>query len=220
MIKNLWYWFCRWGCRFFCAFCWKFRAYGRENVPDRGGFLLASNHQSYLDPVLCGVAIKRQLNYLARDTLFINPFFRILINSLNAIPVRREEGDLKAMREVISRLKQGNAVCLYPEGTRSDDGSIRRVRPGFGLLARRANVPIVPMVIEGAYDHWPKGQKIFGIGGRISVRYGEPISPDQVKTMSENELADMLTSRLRVMQNELRVRHGVKNIQYYKQGGK
>lgn len=214
MKNRAWYWFCRWLCRFFCAMCWKFRVYDAKNVPQSGGLLLASNHQSYLDPVLCGVGLPRRLNFLARDTLFINPVFRVLIKSLNAIPVKRGQSDLAAMKEVISRCKQGKIVCLYPEGTRTETGKIAPAKPGFGLLARRANVPIVPMVIEGAFDHWPKGKSIFSIGGRISICYDKPIWPEQVKKMTEKQLAQLLTSRLRIMQNKLRMRHGQKPFDY------
>lgn len=191
----------------------RFRAYGTENVPDKGGFLLVSNHQSYLDPVLCGVALKRQLCFLARETLFGNWFFRWLTFSLNAIPLRPGEADLAAVKKVIAELKNGWGVCLYPEGTRTSDGRIAPFKAGFGLLCRRGNAPLVPMVIDGAFECWPRHKKIFS-AGQVTVCYGKPIPVEQVKDMDNKKLAEVVTHTLRRMQNDCRLRQGKKPYDY------
>ncbi|MHC4062530.1 MAG: lysophospholipid acyltransferase family protein, partial [Planctomycetota bacterium] len=85
-LRTFWYWLARWVCRVFCILFFHYRVYGRENVPDEGAFLLISNHQSYLDPLFCGVSLKRHLNFLARESLFVNRFFGLLISSVDAIP--------------------------------------------------------------------------------------------------------------------------------------
>src|SRR6056297_3665789 len=115
-LARVWYRSARWGCRLMCALLFGFRTYGRANVPRQGGFILASTHQSFMDPVFCGIGLSRELHYLARDTLWKNPFFAKLIDSLNAIPVKRSQSDLRAMKSVIERLQAGCGVCLYPEG--------------------------------------------------------------------------------------------------------
>lgn len=213
-MKALWYRLARWGCRLFFAFFFKLRVYGKQNVPARGPFLLVCNHQSYLDPVLCGVAINRHLQYLARDTLFTNRLFRTLISSLNAVPVRRGEADLKAMRTVIQRLKNGWGVTLFPEATRTRNGKISSLRAGFGLIAKRAKVPLVPMIIEGAFETWPRHQSFFSTGGMIIINYGKPISYETIKDMDERDLAGLITGHLRKMQNESRLKHGKKGYEY------
>lgn len=207
-LRAIWYWLARWGCRIFCILFFKFRVYGRENVPKKGGFLLVSNHQSYLDPVLCGAALNRTLSYLARDTLFSNRYFAKLIYSLNAIPVKRGEADLSAMREVIARLRAGCGVCLFPEATRTCDGRIIPLRAGFGVLARRAGAAVVPTVIDGAFEAWPRNKRMFSPGGHIIVHYGRAITADKTKVMDDQELARVITERLRRMQAQTRVRHG------------
>ena len=88
-----WFWFARWICRVFCIIFFRMRVSGRENIPDKGAFILASNHQSYLDPLFCGVPLNRQLSFLARDSLFTNWFFGRLIFSVGTIPVKQGEAD-------------------------------------------------------------------------------------------------------------------------------
>jgi 1-acyl-sn-glycerol-3-phosphate acyltransferase len=119
------------------------RSYGRENIPRKGPFVLISNHQSYLDPMLCGCPIKRRVSFLARESLFRHWLFGRMIRSVGTIPVRLGEADISAMRKVIDVLKQGRGVCLFPEGTRSQDGKITPFKPGFGLLCRRGKAAVV-----------------------------------------------------------------------------
>jgi 1-acyl-sn-glycerol-3-phosphate acyltransferase len=212
-LKAAWYWLARWGCRVFCVLLFRFRAYGTENVPESGGFILASNHQSYLDPVFGGVALRRRLSYVARDSLFGNRPFALLIRSLNAIPVRRGHADVAAVKTIIARLEEGKGVCLYPEGTRTIDGRISAFRPGLGLLCRRTRAAVVPVLIEGAFDIWPRHRKIFTFGP-VTVRYGEAVSAEQVGEMDDRKLAEVLTERIRRMQNECRCKHGKEAYDY------
>jgi len=203
-LSVLWYWLARWACRVFCILFFRFRVYGKENVPDQGPFILASNHQSYLDPIFCGVALKRHLWFLARDSLFRNRFFALLIYSLNAIPVTRDRAELSSMKKVIGKLKEGKGVCLFPEGTRTSDGKIGLFKPGFGFLVRRAGAVVVPVLIDGAFECWPRHKKLFSPGG-VFVYYCKAITAEQVKNMSNQMLAELVTSRLRQMQNDPRI---------------
>jgi cytidylate kinase len=123
-LKVAWYWLARFGCQIFCAVVFRLRVHGRENVPRGGAYILAGNHQSYLDPVFCGVGIRRRLCFVARDSLFRSRPFAWLIRSLDAIPIGRGTADIAAMKMIIARLQQGDAVCLYPEATRTHDGRI------------------------------------------------------------------------------------------------
>jgi len=209
----VWYWLARWACRVFCILLFRFRAYGRENVPEEGAFILASNHQSYLDPVLCGVALKQHLCFLARDSLFRNKFFSLLIYSLNAVPVKLDRADVSSMKKVISKLKEGMGVCLYPEATRTSDGRIKPFKPGLGFLCRRGQAAVVPVLVDGAFECWPRYKKIFS-PGTISVFYGKAISAEQARSMPDEKLAELLTHTLRQMQNDCRIKKGKKPINY------
>jgi len=193
-------------------FRWRF--YGLDNIPEEGPFLLVSNHQSFLDPIFCGAPPKRHLCFLARDTLFTNWFFGPLIASVNAIPVKRERGDLAAMKKVIGKLQEGRGVCLFPEGTRTGDGKILPFKAGLGLLCRRGNAAIVPVVIDGAFDCWPRTEKIFSPGGTIIVHYGKAITAEQAKNMGDEKLAELLTETLRQMQTKCRLDQGKKPYDY------
>ncbi|HEW79158.1 MAG TPA: 1-acyl-sn-glycerol-3-phosphate acyltransferase, partial [Phycisphaerales bacterium] len=156
----------------------------------------------------------RPMYFLARDTLFANRFFGWLISSVNTIPVKRGQADLSAMKKIISKLKEGNSVCLFPEATRTRDGKITPFKPGFGLLCRRGEAAVVPVVIDGAFECWPRHKKIFSPGSAITICYGKAIPAEQVKKMSDRKLAEVLTNTLRQMQTKNRLKHGKKSYNY------
>jgi 1-acyl-sn-glycerol-3-phosphate acyltransferase len=172
------------------------RTYGVENVPETGGALLVANHQSYLDPVLVAVHLRRAVSYMARDTLFTNPYLGWLIRNLHAFPIPRGKSDIQAMKETIARLEEGYLLNIYPEGSRSVDGSIGPLQRGVALVIRKANVPIVPVVIDGSGRAWGKGMKMFR-RYPIRVRYGEPMhlndcKPDEILRRLDGALRGLL----------------------------
>ena len=152
-----------------------------------GGVLVVSNHQSHFDPPLVGMGVPRRMNYLARDTLFGFAPFRWLISSLDAIPIDRDGMGLGGIKESLRRLKRGEMVLVFPEGTRSRDGEIAAFRPGFTALASRSGAAILPVAVDGAYAAWPRDQKFPGLG-RIRVRYGSPLLPEEIRGRDEREL--------------------------------
>jgi 1-acyl-sn-glycerol-3-phosphate acyltransferase len=190
------------------------RFYGLENVPAKGPFVLASNHQSFLDPVFCSIFLKRQLYFMARDTLFQNWFFGPLISSVNAIPVRRGQADISSIRTIIAKLKLGEGVCLFPESTRTTDGRIACIKGGLALLSRRGNAPVIPVLIDGAFECWPRHRKLFKLGSRITVSYGQPIPVEQIKNMDDEHFAKLLTSTLRNMQSQTRLNNAKQPLIY------
>ena len=164
----------RFVCRWFCLLLFGIRIYGTRNIPRQGPVILASTHQSYLDPVLVQAPIDRKAWVMARQSLFRNPLFARLILALGAFPVERASADHAAIREAVARLKGGNVLLLFPEATRTTDGSIRRLSPGLGVLARRAHAAVVPVTIDGAFECWPRGRRMFR-PGRIRIAYGKPM---------------------------------------------
>jgi len=212
-INYLWYCLWRAGCRAFCRVFFEPKAFNLDRVPKQGGFLLLSNHQSFLDPMLNANPLSRQCCFAARDSLFEIPVFGRLVHSFNAIPIRRGQADLTAMKMFLEKLKDGYGLVLYPEATRTKDGKIAKIKPGFSLLARKANVPIVPSVIDGAYECWPRHKKLFS-SGKVYVTYGQPIPAAKVAELGDREFAKYLTKILRDMQAELRLRVGRKPFDY------
>ena len=149
------------------------------NVPDLsalGGVVIAGNHQSYLDPVLIGGPIERRVHFLARSTLFEAPGFGPLIRLVGAHPVRRGEVDRAALRTMMSLLRSGEALVVFPEGTRTPDGSLGVFRPGVASISARCGVPVLPVCIEGAFRCWPRGAAL-PRPARVAVAFGEPLWP-------------------------------------------
>ncbi len=212
-LKAKWFWLARWICRVVCIIFFRLRVHDRENIPKKGAFLLVSNHQSYLDPIFCGAPLKRHLSFVARDSLFANWFFGRMISSFGTIPVKRGEADISAIRKIIGKLKDGGGICLFPEGTRTSNGKITPFKSGFGFLCRRGGAVVVPVLIDGAFECWPKHKKIFSPGS-ISVCYGKVITAEQVKNMGDSKLAELLTDTLRQMQTKSRIEQGKKPYDY------
>jgi 1-acyl-sn-glycerol-3-phosphate acyltransferase len=190
------------------------RFVGLENMPSRGPFILAVNHQSFFDPILVGIMYKGQLCFMARDSLFNNKIFGLLLKSVKAIPVRRGQADHASIKAIIAHLKQGDAVCLFPEATRTTDGRIAPFKGGFTLLSRRGKAPVIPVLIDGAFECWPRHRMIFKIGSKITVTYGKPISVEQISAMDDEKFASMLTDTMRQMQSEVRIAQGKQPFNY------
>lgn len=200
---RLYYRFTRACCQFLYVSFFRGRVYGLHHVPASGGVLLVSNHQSFLDPVLITLALHREGNYMARDTLFASPLFRRLIESLNAFPIKRASADVGALKEIIRRLKDGRVVVTFPEGTRTQDGSIGPLLEGSIVVAKRAGCAIVPTVIEGAFKAWPRTAKL-PHPAPIRVMYDRPILPSQSAKMEVADLTRHVRERMLEMQARLR----------------
>jgi 1-acyl-sn-glycerol-3-phosphate acyltransferase len=141
---------------------------------ESGPLIIAVNHSSFFDPPLAGICSRRGVYYLARKTLLKWPFFGPLFPAMNVIPVERDGNDMSALREVIKKIKEGNAVVLFPEGTRSLDGRLQPARAGIGLVIAKTGAPVLPMRIFGAYEAFPKNAKGFR-STQITVVVGETI---------------------------------------------
>ena len=137
---------------------WSLRLSGSRHVPHSGPAILVSNHESFFDPVLVGLATRRQLTYLARKSLFVGRLAG-LIRSLNAIPIDNRGLGKEGLQQVLAELARGRAVLVFPEGERSHDGSLQPLRAGVALLIQRARVPVVPVGIAGAYAAWSRHRK-------------------------------------------------------------
>jgi 1-acyl-sn-glycerol-3-phosphate acyltransferase len=163
------------------------------NVPPlsqmQGGVLVASNHQSFYDPVLIGMRLPRPICFLARDTLFEVPGFGAAIWSVGARPVRRGSVSPDAIRTVIGLLRSGEGLLMFPEGTRTPDGELGPFSPGAASVAIRCGVPVLPVCVEGAFRSWPR-TRLLPRPSPMAVAFGEPIS-------SGGQTADELTQRMR-----------------------
>lgn len=176
------------------------KVYGRHHIPAAGGVLVVSNHQSYLDPMLIAVQLRRPMSFLAKSELFKNRYFGWLITSLNAFPVRQGAGDVGAIKETIRRLQEGHLLNIFPEGSRTEDGKLQPIAAGAALVIRKAGVPVVPAIIDGSYDAWPKDQKL-PRRHPTRVMYGPVMRLDGLKAA---EIVKKIDETFHTMMRELR----------------
>ena len=137
----------------------RWRVFNAENVPLQGGVILASNHASFLDPPLVGSGLKRDINYLARESLFRFPGIGALLRSWNAVPVDRDGGGAKGLKIILDRLLAGGGIILFPEGTRTKDGKLQPARSGIGLTVIKSTAPVVPVRVFGTFEAYGRNHK-------------------------------------------------------------
>jgi 1-acyl-sn-glycerol-3-phosphate acyltransferase len=171
---NPYYWFCYHLIKLVGRFFFRLRVVHRERMINRGPVILASNHESYLDPPVIGSVADRAIFFLARRTLLAGGFFGWLLPKLNVIPVDQEGNDRSALKALIRVLKAGEATLIFPEGERTQDGRLRPALPGLGFVIAKTLAPVVPIRIFGAREALPRGS------GRlracpITIVVGEPI---------------------------------------------
>src|SRR3954468_11272469 len=169
------------GFRALYKFYFGWRVYNPERVPLTGPVILASNHASYLDPPLVGAGIRRDINYLARESLFRFPIVGWVLRNWNSVPVDREGGGARGLKAILDRLLKGGAIILFPEGTRSRDGKLQAARSGIGLTVIKSNAPVVPVRVFGTYQAFSRAHKI-PRPRRIAPQYGRPIGSTAVPT--------------------------------------
>jgi 1-acyl-sn-glycerol-3-phosphate acyltransferase len=153
---------------------------GSENVPKKGGVIVAANHVSYLDPPVIGVALKRRAAYIAKEGLFRIPLIGRAIKVF-CFPVSRDRPQPSTIKEAVSRLKQGGVLVLFPEGGRSADGSFLDAKRGVGMIAAMSATPVVPTLIEGTDKALPVGAK-FIRPAKIRVVFGTPLKIEKKET--------------------------------------
>jgi 1-acyl-sn-glycerol-3-phosphate acyltransferase len=171
---------------------YRLRAKGKENLPE-GGFVLASNHISSLDPWVVGMPLwpKRFLRFMAKSELYWWPL-KLVLNSAGAFPVRRGQRDIEAIETAVRLAREGYAVTMFPEGTRRTKGLVKRFesrpRSGAARIAIEAGVPLVPAAVKGT-------DKLTRLG-RLSVAYGAPVEIDDLRGGDLAESAHEATERL------------------------
>jgi 1-acyl-sn-glycerol-3-phosphate acyltransferase len=194
--KRLWYDFLRVVFRIVGVVVFQVRIAGRNNIPAADGALIVSNHQSHLDPILVGLCFNGRLNYVARDSLFGFAPFRWLIYSLDAIPIDREGMGLNGIKESLRRLKAGEMLLIFPEGTRTPDGNVGCLKPGFLALARRAKVPLLPVAMDGAFVAWPK-RNWLPKPAVIHICVGAVISAEEMARLSDEDVMAKVEESIR-----------------------
>lgn len=154
-------------CNLLCKSKYNIEFRGQENLERKGGFIIAANHISALDPMFIAMASKRLFHYIAKEELFENSLMAKAIVHLNAFPIRRGVGDMKAVNYGIELVRRGEVLCIFPEGTRSPDGTPKSAKSGVGYIARATRADVVPVAIY-------KGQNEKG-GTKVIINIGKVI---------------------------------------------
>ncbi|MCX6826401.1 MAG: lysophospholipid acyltransferase family protein [candidate division Zixibacteria bacterium] len=181
----------------------RFRILQLEHVPAIGPFIVACNHISYFDPPLVGAAIPREINFMAKKELFKNKLFGKLLGRVNAHPINRGGFDKAALNTAIRILKTGQAILIFPEGTRAKYGDFLPPRPGIGLIAIKTIVPVIPAYINGTNQ-----LRACLLGReRMGVIFGKPFSQEEIAGYQDNKgdyqkLAGEIMERIRSLKEK------------------
>ncbi len=199
----LWYYFL-WGLALIIfKVSFKIKIRGKGNIPSKGPAVLASNHLSYLDPIVLGLTTPRRMNFIAKEELFGNSLFRALITQLGAFPLKRERFDRARYKRALTVLREGGILTLFPEGTRAQHGKLGSLRRGAVRIALRADVPLIPILIAGTDSILPRGKKTIRFG-KIRVQVGKPLVVTKLdKTQNLRRETDELLGSLKERMNKL-----------------
>src|SRR5436190_6803185 len=156
------------------------RVYHPERVPLSGRVILAANHASFIDPPLVGAGLKRDINYLARESLFRFPVAGAILRAVNCVPVDRDGGGATGLKAILGRLLAGGGIILFPEGTRTRDGRLQPARSGIGLTVIKSDAPVVPVRVFGTYAAYGRHRK-FPRPRPVAVKYGQPIMFERLR---------------------------------------
>jgi 1-acyl-sn-glycerol-3-phosphate acyltransferase len=167
----------------------RLEAKGIENIPRRGGVVIASNHASLLDPPSLGCVIPREVSFFAKKELFGVPFVGWFISYANSIPVDRAGYSAQALKDMIHRLEDGWAVLVFPEGTRTKTGELGEPKSGSGMAAVSAGVPIVPCWIEGSFR-----ARLFR--SKVVLHFLPPFDPNEIEAPSKKEHYLLVSKRI------------------------
>ena len=160
---------------------------GVEYIPRRGGFIVAANHASLIDPPIVGSQVPRQLAAFARKTLWKGGISSWWLDIVGVIPVDRDGGsDIGAIRRVLQTLKQDKGIILFPEGTRTPTGQLQQAKAGVGLMACRTGVPVVPARVFGTFEACGRNRPV-RLGTPVSVVFGPPLLATDYDDHSEGK---------------------------------
>lgn len=187
------YWFAYCVLKIVNPFCFPLTVIGRENIPRKGAFIVASNHISNIDPPLVSYAVHRPIFHVAKKSLFNNKLFGLLLYSVGAFPIKREGSDVSAMRECLRKLKSGYPLVLFPTGTRVAGDEAIAAKAGVGFLALKGGVSIIPVKVVGTDQVMPKGAKKLQ-KHPVTIIIGKPIYVSSA--LSYEEIAAQILQKI------------------------
>ena len=180
--------------RFFFKTFFRLRIIGLEYFRPGSG-VIAANHCSNYDPPVLSISCPEEVHFLAKKSLFEVPLLGRLIRMLNSHPLAGQGGDVQTFKQVLQFLQEGKKVILFPEGTRSADGSLQPLERGLSFIVKKAKCPIFPCYIKGTYPAWPIHQKLPKLFGKIYCVFGPPIEWGDFEGLDKKEMEQKITER-------------------------
>tara|TARA_R110002095_G_scaffold78106_2_gene67093 strand:- start:31233 stop:31919 length:687 start_codon:yes stop_codon:yes gene_type:complete len=203
--RNLVWILFQWILQAFFAFWLRYQSRGKEHLPAETGGIMISNHQSFLDPLLICLPLKRPVSFMARDSLFRIPILGPFMRYQFVIPISRRAASSTSFRAAIENIENDNFVGIFPEGTRTIDGTVERFKPGFLALLKRTDCAIYPIGIAGAIRALPRGA-YFLRPRPVRVIFGEPIPLTLIREYcergAEKELVELTRQRVSECQQQ------------------
>ena len=184
--KRIVKWVVRGAIYIWCKIYYRAEIIGLENVPKDGALIFCGNHRSYLDPPLMVATAKRDMKFLAKEELYENKFLKFLGWAFEAIPVKRDEKDVSAIKNSLKVLKNGDCIALFPEGTRNGLEKGEKVKDGVAFFAVRSGAKVVPCGIKGGTKE----------NRRITITYGKPLDYSKYKGEKDKEKLDEITNEI------------------------
>lgn len=172
-------------------------SHGNENIPRQGGCLLVSNHVSLLDTIIIGAATDRELHFMGANNFYQIPCFGWFLTKFNGFSIKRGTPDRQALKEALSRLRGGKALLIFPEGTRSTDGTLGEMKKGASFMIHYSHVPVIPVFLKGAEHFMPRGAK-FIHPAKLSVIFGPPLDFTTLEGIEQKrELYQRMSEQIR-----------------------
>src|SRR6056297_334670 len=187
---------------------WPIKTKGKKYLIEESPLILAANHISYLDPIVLGVAVRRQIHFIAKKEVFNIPILGFIIKSLGAIPVDRKKANPVSIKKTFLVLKKGNILGIFPEGARSMNGELLEFNIGLIKIALKAKSPIIPVGINGTFSIYPPKAKFPSFFKRenIYINFGEPIYLDNTRAKDikyQKESLLLIKEKIKELANSL-----------------
>lgn len=170
----------------YCKIVYRFEIIGKENIPNDGPVIICGNHRTYLDPPLIILSSGRYVKFLAKEELKKNLFLKMLLTTFDVIFVKRDSKDVKALKESLQILKDGDCLALFPEGTRNGLEKGEKAKDGAAFFAVRSGAPVIPCGIKGG----EKGNR------KVTITYGKPLDFSEYKGSKDKEILDKVTDEI------------------------
>lgn len=170
----------------YCKIVYRFEVIGKDNIPKEGPVIICGNHRSFLDPPLIEITTGRYTRFLAKEELTKNKFLALLGYVFDAILVKRDSKEVKALKESLQTLKNGDCLALFPEGTRNGLAKGEKVKDGAAFFAVRSGAPVVPCGIKGG----EKGNR------KVTITYGKPLDFSEYKGSKDKDVLDKVTEEI------------------------